>query len=122
MAVEGGLILKLVIASLVKMGYQVNFDILQAGHFGVGQTRRRLIITGAAPGERLPLSPAPVYSFSGPLHLGVDIDGRHITTTAKRPGTPRQALTTWDAISDLPPVESGASDVTIAHTETPKSP
>ena len=59
-AVEGGLILKLVIASLVKMGYQVNFDILQAGHFGVAQTRRRLIITGAAPGERLPLSPAPV--------------------------------------------------------------
>ena len=34
---ENGMVLKLIIAALVKMGYQVTFSILQAGHYGVAQ-------------------------------------------------------------------------------------
>ena len=34
---ENGMVLKLILATLVKMGYQVGFNILQAGHYGVAQ-------------------------------------------------------------------------------------
>ena len=80
------------------------------------RSRRRLIVTAAAPGETLPLSPDPIYCFNGPHFLGVDIDGKHFSTTSTRPGAPRRALTTWDAISDLPPVLSGASTPAIPYS------
>jgi DNA (cytosine-5)-methyltransferase 1 len=70
----------------------------------------------AAPGETLPLSPDPVYCFNGPHFLGVDIDGKHFSSTSTRPGAPRRALTTWDAISDLPPVLSGASALAMPYS------
>ena len=34
---ENGMVLKLIISTLVCMGYQVSFNILQAGHFGTAQ-------------------------------------------------------------------------------------
>lgn len=34
---ENGMVLKLILATLVRMGYQVTFNVLQAGHFGVAQ-------------------------------------------------------------------------------------
>ena len=39
-----GMVLKLCLRTLVKMGYQCTFAMLQAGQFGVAQTRRRVII------------------------------------------------------------------------------
>jgi len=127
---ENGMVLKLCMATLVRMGYQAAFGILQAGHYGVSQTRRRLIIMAAAPGETLPLFPEPVYCFPGPLFLEVEIDGRRFSTNTSRPGCPRRALTAWDSISDLRPIKSGASDAQISysffqdgvsHTGEPKS-
>ena len=38
---EGGMVLKLILASLVRMGYQVGFNVLQAGHYGVSQVRSK---------------------------------------------------------------------------------
>ena len=38
---EGGMVLKLILASLVRMGYQVGFNVLQAGHYGVSQVRTK---------------------------------------------------------------------------------
>ena len=35
------------------MGYQCTFAVLQAGKYGVAQTRRRVIILAAAQGEKL---------------------------------------------------------------------
>ena len=84
--------------------------------FFPSRTRRRLILTAAAPGETLPLSPDPIYCFNGPHFLGVDIDGKHFSTTSTRPGAPRRALTTWDAISDLPPVSTGAAHPAIPYS------
>ena len=75
-----------------------------------------MILIGAAPGESLPSSPDPIYCFNGPHFLGVDIDGKHFSTTSTRPGAPRRALRTWDAISDLPPVVTGASNPAIPYS------
>ena len=77
--------------------------------FFLPRTRRRLILTAAAPGETLPLSPDPIYCFNGPHFLGVDIDGKHFCTTSTRPGALRRSLTTWDAISDLLAVTAGGT-------------
>lgn len=58
------MILKLTLACLIRMGYQCTFGVLQAGNYGVPQTRRRAIILAAAPGEKLPLFPEPLHVFS----------------------------------------------------------
>ena len=34
---ENGMVLKLILSTLVRMGYQVAFNILQAGHYGAAQ-------------------------------------------------------------------------------------
>ena len=51
---KGGMVLKLALRCLVSMGYQCTFGVLQAGSYGVAQTRRRLILLAAAPGEVRP--------------------------------------------------------------------
>lgn len=58
------MVLKLTLRCLLAMGYQVTFGVLQAGHYGVPQTRRRLIILAAAPGFVLPNYPEPAHVFS----------------------------------------------------------
>ena len=58
------MVLKLCMRTLVKMGYQCTFGILQAGQYGVAQTRRRAILLAAAPGETLPHYPEPQHVFS----------------------------------------------------------
>ena len=58
------LVLKLCLRALTKMGYQCTFGILQAGHYGVPQTRRRCILIAAAPGYKLPLYPEPLHTFA----------------------------------------------------------
>ena len=116
---EQGMVLKLILATLVKMGYQVGFQVLQAGHYGVAQTRRRLIILAAAPGEVLPLYPEPLHVFAGPHYLEVEVDGRKYSPTNQRPGAARRALTVWDAISDLPEIESGHHDLVSQYPQPP---
>ena len=61
-----GMELKLCLRTLVKMGYQCTFAVLQAGQYGVPQNRRRVIILAALPGEKLPLYPEPSHVFAPP--------------------------------------------------------
>lgn len=58
------MVLKLTMRCLLAMGYQVTFGVLQAGQYGVPQTRRRLIIMAAAPGYVLPTFPDPINVFN----------------------------------------------------------
>lgn len=62
------------------MGYQVKFAVLQAGQYGVPQSRRRLVLIAAAPGYKLPNFPEPQHVFSPRgCHLSVFIDGTKYT-------------------------------------------
>jgi DNA (cytosine-5)-methyltransferase 1 len=47
------MVLRLVMHSLLEMNYQCGFAVLQAGQYGVPQTRRRAFIWAAAPGEKV---------------------------------------------------------------------
>ncbi|KAI1302397.1 DNA (cytosine-5)-methyltransferase 1 [Halotydeus destructor] len=95
------MVLKLTLACLLKMNYQVRFGVLQAGFYGVPQARKRAIIIAAAPGKVLPTFPQPLTSFSARLaELWTMVDGKKYYSGVSTAGLYR-TLTIADAISDL---------------------
>ncbi len=80
-------VLRLCMKALLKMGYACTFAILQAGHFGVAQTRRRAILMAAAPGEELPLYPEPKHVFATtPLSAQIGDTVRYICVLLQATG------------------------------------
>nr|ABD64771.1 Met1 [Volvox carteri f. nagariensis] len=71
---RGGEVFRLVVRTLLDLGYQVRFGILNAGHFGVPQSRKRTFIWAALPGEVLPEWPTPRHVFVA-TQLGVRMGG-----------------------------------------------
>lgn len=61
---------------------QVRFGVLQAGNYGVSQSRKRAFIWAAAPGEVLPEWPEPSHVFLS-AQLKVTLPGK----AAHRPQT-----------------------------------
>ncbi|XP_028173545.1 DNA (cytosine-5)-methyltransferase PliMCI-like isoform X2 [Ostrinia furnacalis] len=122
-AFKKGMVLKLTLRALLDMGYQCTFGILQAGNYGVPQTRRRLIIFAAAPGYKLPLYPEPTHVFSRrACSLTTTIDGKRFATNIHwDESAPRRTCTVQDAMSDLPRICNGANKVEIDYGSMPES-
>ena len=81
----------------------------QAGHFGVPQNRRRIVIMAAAPGQILPKMPKPTTQFSC-SNLSVKISGQTIWTCESddaAEAAPFRTVSIREAISDLPTIEAG---------------
>nr|AFV53350.1 DNA (cytosine-5-)-methyltransferase 1 [Pleurobrachia bachei] len=115
------MVLKLCISSLVNMGYQCTFGVLQAGSYGVAQTRRRAFILAAAPGEILPQFPEPrhVFSHAG-MSLSLTVDGKRFGSHITRfTSAPLRTITVRDTMSDLPAVGNGASVTELAYNSEP---
>ena len=88
----------------------MRFGVLQAGNYGVSQSRKRAFIWAAAPNEILPEWPEPVHVFAS-SQLKISLPGG-VSFAAVRDagrGAPLRAITVKDTICDLPPVENGAS-------------
>ncbi|VAI38148.1 unnamed protein product [Triticum turgidum subsp. durum] len=113
---------RLTLASLLEMGYQVRFGILEAGAYGVAQSRKRAFIWAAAPGETLPDWPEPMHVFASP-ELKIKLPGGKYYAAARSTagGAPFRSMTVRDTIGDLPPVENGASNPTIKYGGEPIS-
>ncbi|KAM7482009.1 hypothetical protein LguiB_006592 [Lonicera macranthoides] len=113
---------KLTLASLLEMGYQVRFGILEAGAFGVSQSRKRAFIWAASPEETLPEWPEPMHVFAGP-ELRVNLDGKtqYAAVRSTATGAPFRAITVRDTIGDLPAVGNGASATNIQYKNEPIS-
>lgn len=122
-AFKKGMVLKLTLRALLDMGYQCTFGILQAGNYGVPQTRRRLIILAAAPGHQLPLYPEPTHVFSRrACSLTTTIDGKRFVTNINwDDSAPRRTCTIHDAMSDLPTICNGANQIEIEYGCMPES-
>ncbi|KOB70090.1 Cytosine-specific methyltransferase [Operophtera brumata] len=118
-----GIILKLTLRALLAMGYQCTFGVLQAGHYGVPQTRRRLIILASAPGYSLPLYPEPTHVFSRrACSLGTSIDGKRFTTNIRWEGSaPRRTCCIHDAMGDLPEICNGENILEMEYDSMPES-
>ncbi|XP_055457303.1 DNA (cytosine-5)-methyltransferase 1 [Psammomys obesus] len=117
------MVLKLTLRCLVRMGYQCTFGVLQAGQYGVAQTRRRAIILAAAPGEKLPLFPEPLHVFAPrACQLSVVVDDKKFVSNITRLSSgPFRTITVRDTMSDLPEIQNGASAPEISYNGEPQS-
>ncbi|XP_074058265.1 DNA (cytosine-5)-methyltransferase 1-like [Macrotis lagotis] len=116
------MVLKLTLRCLVRMGYQCTFGVLQAGQYGIAQTRRRAIILAAAPGEKLPKFPEPLHVFTTRTsQLSVVVDSkRFVSNITRLNSAPFRTITVYDTMSDLPEIKNGASIEEIAYKWDPK--
>lgn len=106
---------RLTLRSLLDMGYQVRFGVLNAGNFGVSQSRKRTFIWAAAPGELLPDWPKLLHIFRSP-QLTINLPGNvKYSAVPQTEGAPLRTVTVKDVISDLPPISNGQSEVEIAY-------
>ncbi|GJN23014.1 hypothetical protein PR202_gb10628 [Eleusine coracana subsp. coracana] len=113
---------RLTLASLVEMGYQVRFGILEAGAYGVAQSRKRAFIWAAAPGETLPEWPEPMHVFASPeLKITLPDGNYYAAVGSTAAGAPFRSITVRDTVGDLPLVENGASKPTIQYGSEPVS-
>ncbi len=86
------------------LGYDTDWRILNAAHHGVPQKRERLILIGAERGTPI-VFPAPTHRGEFKTVGIADPARRGALGVPARPLPP--ALTTMDAIGDLPPVRAG---------------
>ncbi|CAK9832323.1 DNA (cytosine-5)-methyltransferase PliMCI [Anthophora retusa] len=117
------MVLKLTLRCLVRMGYQCTFGILQAGNYGIPQTRRRLIILAAAPGEILPKYPEPTHVFSKrACQLSVIVDNKKYSSNCDwTESAPYRTICVRDAMSDLPNIRNGWNTEEMAYGDEPVS-
>ncbi|KAF3421234.1 hypothetical protein E2986_06562 [Frieseomelitta varia] len=117
------MVLKLTLRCLVRMGYQCTFGILQAGNYGIPQTRRRLIILAAAPGEVLPKYPEPTHVFSKrACQLSVIVDNKKYSSNCDWvESAPYRTISVRDSMSDLPNIRNGWNKEEIAYNDEPIS-
>ncbi|PSC75867.1 DNA (cytosine-5)-methyltransferase 1-like [Micractinium conductrix] len=98
---------RLTLRSLLDMGYQVRFGVLNAGNFGVAQSRKRTFIWAAAPGELLPDWPRLMHCFRTP-QLTINLPGGvQYCAVPQTVGAPLRPVTVRDAIADLPAIQNG---------------
>ncbi|NXO85267.1 DNMT1 methyltransferase, partial [Sitta europaea] len=76
------MVLKLTLRCLVRMGYQCTFGVLQAGQYGVAQTRLRAIVLALG---KLPLFPEPLHVFAPrACQLSVVVDDKKFVSNITR--------------------------------------
>ncbi|XP_020872430.1 DNA (cytosine-5)-methyltransferase 3 [Arabidopsis lyrata subsp. lyrata] len=103
---------QLTVASLLEMGYQVRFGLLEAGAYGISQPRKRAFIWAAAPNEVLPEWPEPMHVFNNPgFKISLSRRLHYAAVQSTKFGAPFRSITVRDTIGDLPPVESGESKI-----------
>ncbi|GLT76699.1 hypothetical protein SLA2020_483440 [Shorea laevis] len=113
---------RLTLASLLEMGYQVRFGILEAGAYGVSQSRKRAFIWAASPEEILPEWPEPMHVFASPeLKITLSGNAQYSAVRSTANGAPVRAITVRDTIGDLPAVGNGASLTTTEYKNEPVS-
>ena len=104
-------------------GININCFDLQAGNYGVSQTRRRAFILAAAPGEKLPLFPEPTHVFSRRgCQLSVTVDKSSYQSNCRWTcSAPYRTVTVRDAMFDLPEIHNGAKQMAIPYVGEPQS-
>ncbi|KAK3817886.1 MAG: S-adenosyl-L-methionine-dependent methyltransferase [Linnemannia elongata] len=104
---------KFVMRCLTELGYQCRIAMLQAGHFGVPQSRYRFFVWAAKLGYTLPTFPLPTTTFitgisaffDAPRNLHYNAHESFHYYGRRRYQAPDPMVTVRDAISDLPGFE-----------------
>jgi len=120
-AFNHGLTFRTAVRTLLELGYQVRFGVLNAAFYGVGQSRKRAFLLAAAPGEAMPDWPLPQTCFDSP-QLTFELPcGTKFCAVPQRKCAPLRAVTVRDVICDLPPAENGEAREKRAYGGPPVS-
>ena len=94
---------------------------LNAGNYGVPQSRKRSFIWAAGPTEALPAWPKPTHVFRSP-QLVINLPGGvRYRAVPELPGAPLRTVTVRDAIADLPAVDNGEAREARPYAGPPES-
>ncbi|MGZ8217802.1 DNA cytosine methyltransferase [Methylomagnum sp.] len=102
------------------MGYECDWRLLNAAHYGVPQKRERLIMIGTEKGGKIEF-PEPTHYFDGAT-IGFRDKKRVVSSATADLFLDNKlipAISVMDAISDLPPVRSGEG--TDSYETTPSN-
>lgn len=103
---QKGTILESIVDTLTHLGYSVNVHNLKAEEYGVPQRRRRIFVIGSRNGDH---GDAPEGLFAPLIRGKARTDVRTGNKTLPHP------VSVSDAISDLPPIESGGGEEIIEY-------
>nr|WP_290701148.1 DNA cytosine methyltransferase [Halomonas sp. UBA3074] len=110
---NGGELLNSIILSFHKIGYDVDWRVLNAANYGVPQKRERFFMIGikrSSVKTSIIKFPTPTHRFSGRV-IGTRIKDKYI----QHPDDGLPAVTLWEALSDLPSLQSGQESDMYAH-------
>lgn len=104
---------KIILRTLIALGYQASIKVLQAGQYGIPQRRERVIFLGAKLGLPMPLHPLPTHAFPNKPNCAHLSDGTKLTPVTRSLGgkdpeylfAPLPPVCIEDAIGDLPRFE-----------------
>lgn len=117
---KGGLTLEKMQECFNNIGYETDWKLLNAAHFGVPQKRERFVMIGVQKGGKI-LFPTPSHFYKGAT-IGYRDKSRVLAPKEadllEQQSLPA-ALSTMDAISDLPPISSG--EAASAYSLPPKN-
>lgn len=103
---NGEPVIDIICTELRALGYEVDYQILEATHYGVPQIRRRLFIVAS---RKKLLRPFPVQTHT-------TATDRDLFDASLAP-----CPTLWEAISDLPQIEARQGDEVTDYTSQPEN-
>jgi DNA (cytosine-5)-methyltransferase 1 len=118
-SLDNGGVVAAIIREITSLGYNIDYRILYAAHYGVPQTRYRTVFLATR--EDIDITfPAPTHNAKSRPNF---TRGRELTL----PPLPlfaielKPATTVWDAISDLPPIVAGSPDNSASYISDPQN-
>jgi DNA (cytosine-5)-methyltransferase 1 len=96
-SISGGGIVREIEKGMARLGYKVKMKILKAEEFGVPQERRRIFFIATR--------------TDNPIVFPIPTHGPNVS----------KFVTIWDAISDLPPIETGSKSLVHRYASPPKN-
>ncbi len=108
---EGEKVIEIITRKFEHLGYFVETWVLNAAEYGVPQIRERVFIVGHRGDQMIGPPPTTHYVGNSPRSNQLSLFHAH-----KKP-----ALTLWEAISDLPPLEAGEGQEVQPYTDAPQS-
>lgn len=98
-----------------QIGYDTDWRLLNAAHFGIPQKRERFVMIGVERGAKI-LFPTPTHNYKGST-IGYKDKTRILEPNSKK--NLLDAISAMEAIGDLPVISSGES--AIHYTDEPKN-
>lgn len=119
-SLEKGRIADLICSELNQLGYNTEYKILFAGHYGVPQMRFRTVFIGIRDYDGVILFPEPEYNSAARANFYRAKELCYDLPLAQRNFLKPQ-VNVWDAISDLPLLQGGESCVEYDYNKEPES-